>query len=76
MEATPGIEIHENHHPQSRLASPSHFIFVNRIPPAVKTSRVVDVYIDLFVDANPTIRTRAADDGNIFRDGSFTVVLP
>jgi hypothetical protein len=26
MEATPGIEIHENRHPQSCLASNSHFI--------------------------------------------------
>jgi hypothetical protein len=32
IEATPGIEIHENRHPQSKLASISHFITRVRRP--------------------------------------------
>jgi hypothetical protein len=32
MEATPGIEIHENRHPKSRLASNSHFITQLQLP--------------------------------------------
>lgn len=34
--------------------------FVNHIPTALKTSRVVDAYNDLLMDANPTTRVQAA----------------